>query len=764
MNKYKALDLDLIMDKIAEYASLQEASSYLKNSEIIFNPLLIQRNINETKEAMAILNQGHDISFYGISDIRDSLYRCNINETISGQEIQSILSFHNHCQRLINIFKNIDLQYLNQYSDSLNLDNKLASYLDSIIDSSGNVKKSASKKLESLSRSRTNISSKLSETSKKFREENKDSLQENNVYYRDERLTFLIKNSDKNKYKGYQYGSSSSKQAVYVEPEEFVKLNNEKARIEDEYSQEIERILKEASNRIGLSSSIYLLNYESIISLDLIFAKANYGIHINGVMADFEKEGPFILLKARHPLLKESEAVYNNYSFPKEKKGIVISGSNTGGKTVSLKLFGLAIILTYMGIPLPCDKANVPFYTNVFVDMEDGQSITDSLSTFSSHLKNLDEIITSADQSSLVLIDELATGTDPKEAEALSLAILDNFRNNNIHFILTTHYEEIKKYAYEKDDILLSSVGFDNVNLKPTYKYYEGIAGDSNALTIASRYISNNEIIESAKEYLQKGRSEAEELLIELKKEKEDLETLKEILLNKENELNLLQEENIKLKNDLSLQKQKFKEESSKQLQDLLEEKSNQAQEIIDNLNSLDAKGRKEAIVKIEELNEEVIEDKNEIKIGDTVKIKGSERIGKVIKIEKDRYLIDIKGMSFNVKRNDLIYLGESKKEKKKYNNKNKYDKSFTSVKSEINLIGKRVEEALELLDKYLDDAYAAKRSSVKIIHGIGTLKLRTAIRSYLKNNKIVSSYKDGEYFDGGSAVTIVEFKRGSQK
>ena len=759
-NNYHSLEFDAVLEKIAFYCGMDSSPERLQNEEVPFNPLLIERNLALTSEAMAILEEGKEVSFEGINDVRELLQRASKGDTLTAYELNQCLVFHRHCDRLKKSFKENHSEYLNDYFQTLVLDKNYRE-IEKMLDLNGKIRKDASEKLSRLYNAGYEINKRISEEAREFIKEHRSSLQEENSFTRNDRVTFLLKNADKNKYKGYRYGESSSGQAAYVEPEQFIELNNARNDNSIAVEEEIRRLLRMASRIVSGSADMYLTNYDSLSTLDLIFAKAKFGHSHKGILPEFDRDGELYLEYIAHPLIDPRKVVRNTYHFGHDISGIVISGSNTGGKTVSLKLIGLSVLMTYAGIPLIAEKAVIPLYDQVYADLEDDQSISNALSSFSAHLSKIRYYLENATSNSLVLIDEIGTGTDPKEAEALSLAILERFLERKIPFVLTTHYEEIKKFAYRNEDILLSAVGFDREKLVPTYRYYENTLGESNALKIAGKYLQDEDLLKRAEYYLESNRSEEEKALSEIK---QNLAAAKE---NEERTAALLKEaEQAKQKHEEELRRfeetqEARKKEASQELDAYLEAKKEEAQQLIEEIRKSELRSDqlKKKTEQFEKINTLEVKEKVEpIRVGDRVRIGDGERVGTVISLEKGRAKVDLKGLSIDVKQKELTRLPPLAK-KKPYTERALKKR----VSAELNLVGMRVEEALPILEKYLDDAFGSKRSSVKIIHGIGTMALRNACRNYLKKCGFVNAFHDGDYYDGGGAVTIVEFVNGSQ-
>lgn len=753
MNYYDCLDLNVVKEKVAEFASILEAKEYIKNEIINFNPLVIKKNAKETNEVLKLLKDNFSVSFSGIINVNDILDKADRDISLTSLEIRDVLIFHNHCSRIKKQFSELIDLAIKDYSDSININEKIFNKVNDCIENSGQIKENATELLKQLNKDINNLEKDLYNRAQQFISRHANSLQQEAVFYRENRITFLIKNSDKNKYSGYSYGSSSSGLASYVEPGSFVELNNKMAELLSAKAEEESRILKELTYLISTVVDEYKHNFDSIVKLNVIFSKADYGITNNGIVPGFVDNNYFEFIDLCHPLLEASKVVSNSYRLYEPYKGIVISGSNTGGKTVSLKAIGLSVIMAYLGIPIIAASASVPLYKSIYVDIDDNQSIQDSLSTFSAHITNINNILNRADERSLILIDELISGTDPKQAQAISLAILDKILDINSVFIITTHFDDIKNYAYNNESTMLSSVGFNMESLKPTYKYLENSVGSSNAIEIASRYFDDKQIIENAKKYVIKNQSRQDELLNKLAKEIEENEIEKQRIKALEDKYNKLNAELSAKLDNFESEKDKLRDKYLKELNDYLADIKAKAQEKLD---SIADKKDKLIIKEIDDMN--LLEDNVEetvFNVGDNVRINDNEQIGEILSIENEKATINLRGLTIKVNLADLKLM--PKTVKKKFSGERK---RYASVAREINLVGERVEEGIILFEEYLDRANAANMSKVKIIHGIGSGALRSAIRERLKKLSYVSSFKDGDYYDGGSAVTIVEFKR----
>lgn len=753
MNNYETLDLNQIKELVLEYCAIDDSKTFILNEDVSFNPLIIRRNINETKEALNLLKNNFYLSFDGVVNLNDLFLKAKKNIILNPQEFSKILSFHNHCQRIKNGINKLEGDYfIKDYNDSIMVYDDLAINIEKAIDLNGNIKEDASKNLKDIINRINTNENKITSLSISFIKSNSQYLQENNTFFRDNRTTFLLKNTFKNKFNGYQYGQSSSGLAAYVEPEQFVELNNLRNTLNQEKEEEIKRILRELTYLLSKYSDSYLNNFESLMKLDIIFAKAKFGFYKNGIVGEINEDNSLYLKDIIHPLIDEKVAISNTYELNNDYLGIVISGTNTGGKTVGLKIMGLSCLMTYLGIPILALKASIPLFDNIFVDVDNNQSINNALSTFSAHITNINNILNNATNKSFVLIDELISGTDPKEAQAISLAIIDEILDIKCKFVITTHYDDIKQFAYNNPNILLSSVGFDLENLKPTYKYIEDSIGVSNAIKIADRYFDNQKIINKAYDYLNINKTKEDELIEKLNKEIDNNLKLQEGLNNEINNNKKLNDELNNRINDFENQKELLLKEYKESLDKKLKEIKKKAYKKLDKIKDNKIVSKK-LINEIEELNEKEVKEKTIFKINDHVKIGESNQAGIVVDINNDIASIEINGMIIKTGVENLIKIEHI--QKKEYKPKQRME----FVSSEINLVGKRVEEALYLLDDYLDNAYGYNLKTIKIIHGFGTGQLRKAIREHLSKNKTIKEFSNGDIYDGGSNVTIVKFK-----
>ncbi len=755
MNNFNAIDFKAVKEIVSQYAAIPDAKQRIIEEDILFNPISIKNKLNLTQEALLLLNKDFRIAFDGIENNDLLLEKADKGSILEGVELARLLCLHNHVIRIKYLFKNVDHEYeLFNYIDVLITDNQIFGKITKAIDNFGNVKEDASPKLRDINYELDRSEKNLYNSAHSFISKHSGSLQEQSLYLRNNRVTFLVRNSDKNKFDGYTYGTSASGQAFYVEPSQFIELNNRVLQLEDEREEEIHRILRELSYLVASVSDLYRRDFDSLVELNMIFAKAYYGFYHHGIIAQISDDNYLGLEDIAHPLIPEDRVVSNSYHLYNEYQGIVISGSNTGGKTVSLKLIGLAVLLSYIGIPLLAHQAVIPFFDRVYIDIDDNQSINDSLSTFSAHISNIDNIFKNASSKSLILIDELISGTDPKEAQAISLAILEKIKEIGSRFVITTHYDDIKNYSYKDPTILLSSVSFDYDTLSPTYHYLENSVGSSNAIDIAARYLSDKKILDNARHFMNQSKRREDELMEKLGKQIDENEKLKLELNQRINENNNNIQKYQELISSFEKEKADLKEKYLKELNEYIEDVKFQAEEKLESIND------KKDTIKVQQISKLQVEEvkthhDDVFTVGDNVKVGEGDQIGVIESINGNNVEVIIRGIKVKTKLNNLKKMPKNVQKKKKGESK-----KYKNYAKEINLIGQRVEEALLMMEPFLDTAYGSGASSVKIIHGIGTGQLRTGIRSKLKKLRFVADFHDGDFYDGGSAVTIVEFKK----
>lgn len=598
------------------------------------------------------------------------------------------------------------------------------------------------------------------------------------VTIRNNRYVIPVKEEYRSYIKGFIHDTSSSGSTLYIEPTSIFELNNKINHIKIEEDIEIERILQ------ILSSSLYEYvdqlknNLVLIASIDLIFAKANFGIDSFGIIPVLNNNKYIDLYKAKHPLIDKDKVVPIDISLGKDYVSLLITGPNTGGKTVALKTVGLLLLMAYSGIPIPCsESSSISVFSHIFADIGDEQSIQESLSTFSAHIKNIVEITNITDANSLVLLDELGSGTDPLEGAALAISILSYLKDIGSIVCCTTHYQELKEYALITDGFENASFEFDIENLRPTYKLLVGIPGKSNAFAISKRLGLNEQILNVANSHLKDDKIPIEELLKSIYDNKLEIEKQKEETEKNLRQIELLRKSLEQKQDDVLEKRAQLLEDAKLEARDILLSAKEEATEIIHELNSSsDIKQannlRNKLNDKLKAINSIHYTEQNnsfealaesDVKDGLNVYIASLGSNGYIVgnKINKSNEVqVQVGNMKMNIKLSDLRKsLTNSVKVKESGKVTTNKESKAKTVSPEINVIGQNVDEAIYVIDKYLDNCASANISPVRIVHGKGTGKLREGIHSFLKKNPHVKSFRIGTFGEGEMGVTVVEIK-----
>ncbi len=752
------LEFDKILERVAFYASFSMGKQRVLNAEPSFSTLIVNRELNRLKAAMALTIEQGAFTFGGISDVSLPLDKASKGAVLSVEEIVDIGRFNYGSTRLKKQYDGLDKGYeaLDDLFESIVALPNLSQAISKAFGDSGEVLDSASTSLKEIRHQIRQTRQQIERQTQSFLSQNKGALVEDVVTLFHGRQAFLIKPGDKNKMEGSVLGLSGSGQSVYFEPAFLSRLQNTLQSYYHQEQTEIERICMEISNLIGENSPQLLANLETAAILDALFAKATWGAKNNGVVADITEDKLFIK-NARHPLINQKEVVPNTYSLLPPHKMILISGPNTGGKSVTLKTMGLFVLMTLSGYPILADEAEIMMVDNIFVDIGDQQSIEKSLSSFSAHLETVSHVIEHATDKSLVLLDELGSQTDPLEGESLSMAILDHFRTVGTWVIATTHFSRLKKYGTQYEDILIASVEFDLEDLKPTYRYRENVMGESNALAIAKRLGIDLDIVEKAEAYKKESTYEADHLMEILERkivENDALHT--QLLEEKENlEQTILDQQSSYNHKIETIQQEKQDWLWEQEL--LFDEKLTQLEKRIQEMDQMVKPTERHRVLKeVQSLKPNTIVEPIHVK--DTVKINKSSQVGVVEKIEKDIAFVSVGNMSLQVKLKDLTRISGAKKEKKAQRS-HKVSNQKSMIPLEVNVIGLTVAEALPVVDKYLDDCVLRNISSCRIVHGVGSGKLRTKIHEALRRNKHVASFELAAINEGGAGATRVVFK-----
>lgn len=769
----EALELDKVKANIAKYASFALGVRNIQAMLPMHDELWVRRELTRTKEALNLVIRYGNLPFGGVHDIEASVENAMKDMLCTPKELRYIADGIRACDHIAAYFKASEIKtpLLKELVDAFSDHHLCATHIETCISQNYDVFDNASSALKGIRKSIRSCEGDITKEVQRFISANGSKLMDTITTQRNDRTCVLVKISEKNSVHGFIHGESASGQTAYIEPQSLLLLNNRLQSLKSSEEDEIARILYTLSQEVKTIAPALLGNLETFGLLDAIFAKALWAKAVQGCVADVNTSEDHLYFKhARHPLINPDHVVANTYEMKPPYRTLLITGSNTGGKTVTLKTIGLFTAMTMCGLPIAAEEGMVPFFDGIFVDIGDDQSIQESLSTFSSHISKLASICQKASGRSFVLLDELGSGTDPKEGEPLAVAILDELRTRQAMIVATTHFSALKTYGSQHEDVLLSSVAFDMEHLRPTYHYIEGISGQSNAFEIARRYGLKEHIIEQARLRKERDRSKADIALEKLEQSVIENHALKAKLEERLADIKALQETLEKEKRKLENEKTRIVDEVREKAQVELDATKSKAYAVLEKLKALkeDAKMHEIAALKHEMRSlhvddvEEEDEDKEEcFEKGDYVKIKHLNYYGEILSINKEKVCVFANHMKMNTTTKDITHAQRNVSKKK--------DRSYTkrtiaSFSMECNVIGMRVAEAIPVIDKYLDNAILAKVYQVRIIHGMGTGALRKGVHEYLKRNGNVDTYTMGGQGEGGLGATVVTLKQKGKK
>ena len=789
----KTLEYHKIIAKLADYAHSADAKARcmaLRPGTDLAEIKLLQL---QTKDALTRLFKSGSVSFSGVNDIRASLKRLEIGGVLSTLELLRVCSLLEAAKRAKAFSRTAtedDPTAVDSLAEMFAQLEPLTPLYDEIrrcILSEDEIADDASPALRSIRRSMRGMNDKIRAQMNALinNTTTRSYLQDTVITMRDGRYCLPVKAEAKSQIPGMVHDQSSSGSTLFIEPMAVVNLNNEYKELLLKEQDEIEVILAALSNLTAEYSVHLQTDYNILTELDFIFAKASYAKDYNGIAPTFNDKGRIHIRKGRHPLLDPKKVVPIDVTLGEDFNLLVVTGPNTGGKTVSLKTVGLLTLMGQAGLHIPAsDRSELSIFEEVFADIGDEQSIEQSLSTFSSHMTNIVRILEQVNDRSLVLFDELCAGTDPTEGAALAISILSRLQLCGARIMATTHYSELKVFALSTPGVENACCEFDVNTLSPTYRLLIGIPGKSNAFAISAKLGLSEELITDAKQRISENDESFEDLLADLEKSRLTIER-EELEINQyKQEIQALKEKLEQKQERLEQSRDKVLREANEQAYHILKEAKDIADETIRNFNKYG-----KAAAPISEMEKErtklrgkmdaaagKMSDRNKVpqqshktpknlRIGDSVKVLSMNLNGTVHTLPNakgDLYVqMGILRSLVNIK--DLILLSDEtaptgKKFHKTGAGKLKMSKS-ASVSAEINLIGKTTDEAISLLDKYLDDAYLAHLPSVRIVHGKGTGALRNAVQSHLRRLKYIKSFHLGEFGEGDSGVTIAEFQ-----
>lgn len=788
----RTLEYHKIIDLLTEKADSDPGKELCRKLTPSTDLKEIRKNQTETKDALNRLFKAGSTSFGSNANLGFSIKSLEIGSTLSISELLKIASFLDNVNRIKTYGKkereDAPEDSLDAYFEQLTPMTQIANEINRCILSEEEIADDASPRLKSIRRSMTLTNEKIhSQLTSMLNGPYRTYLQDAVITTRNNRYCIPVKSEYKAQVNGMVHDQSATGSTFFIEPAAVVSLNNELKELDLQEQEEINVILATLSAQAGEHTEELTDNQKIMTALDFIFAKAELAMDMNGTEPLFNTDRYINIRKGRHPLLDQKKVVPIDINLGKDFDLLIITGPNTGGKTVSLKTVGLFTLMGQAGLHIPAlDRSELSVFTEVFADIGDEQSIEQSLSTFSSHMKSIVHTLKHADEASLCLFDELGAGTDPTEGAALAISILNFLHDRGIRTMATTHYSELKIYALSTPFVENACCEFSVETLQPTYRLLIGIPGKSNAFAISSKLGLSEDIIHAAKEQIGKEEKSFEDVIADLEQSRITIEKEQREIAEYKERVKILQEQLQQKNEKIDQAKDRILREANEKAKEILQEAKEIADETIRDFNKAGAnadireleKKRQKVRDKISEKNEKLslkssssrkqsdkrTPDPKKLKKGDSVKIisMGLKGIVNTLPDAKGNLFVQCGIMRTQTNVSDLAYVEEASISTPALQRTNtgriKMSKSF-SVSTEINLLGKTVDEAIAELDKYLDDAYLAHLPSVRVVHGKGTGALRNAVHSHLKRLKIVKEFRLGEYGEGDAGVTIVTFK-----
>lgn len=811
MNKrtLRVLEYYKIIEQLTSYATCPDGKRACERLKPATDMIEIEKNQRETGDALKRVYQHGSLSFSGVYPIREAMKRVAVGASLSVSElldVSKLLQVAKNAKQYgdktskstisVEAGRNQKLDEENEMANEIGVDS-LTGYFESIMPlehlareinrcilSEDEIADDASSELKDIRRNMKVINGKVHDALNKLvsNQDNQSKLQDSLVTMRNGRYCIPVKAEYKGQFPGMVHDQSSTGSTIFIEPMSVVNLNNELKELAAKEVVEIEKILARLSEQVALSRESLEENVKVLTLLDFIFAKASYAKSYNGTQPEFNADKIIDIKQGRHPLLEKHSVVPVDIRLGQEFNMLIITGPNTGGKTVSLKTLGLLTLMGQAGLHIPAFQGSkLTVFRDVFADIGDEQSIEQSLSTFSSHMVNIVYIMKHADRDTLVLFDELGGGTDPVEGSALAISILSDLHNKDIRCMSTTHYSELKTFAMTTPGIENACCEFDVETLSPTYRLLIGIPGKSNAFAIAKKLGMDDAVIAGAKSQIESSALDMETLIADLEKSKRTIEKEQEEIARNKEEIEKLKERLTSKNAHIEQRKQDILRNAREQARDILEEAKSFADASIRKYNNWDKASGNDLNKEMEKEREALrgqlknVNNKLETKqkkrtsnhkptdfhLGDAVHVLSMNVDGTVRSLpnQKGEITVQMGILQSTVKITDVEIIAEEKKQPKQQKMA-QYRASVNkakNIKPEINLLGLTVDEALMELDKYLDDACLSHLNQVRVVHGKGTGALRKGVHEYLKRQSYVKSFRLGEFGEGDAGVTIVE-------
>ena len=776
------LEFNKILDELDSHCNTYIGKSKVFDIKPFKNKDDVERALSETSLALQLIYRKGNPPIEEFNNIDIYIKNLYSNNFLSAKALLDVATVLKMSRTLKDYFfedETFDLSSFSILSDyfsglysNLNVENKI---FDSIIDEN-NIADNASKVLSVLRRNRKKLEQDVKDKLSNFIHSSAYSkyIMDSIITIRNDRFVIPVKEEAKDKINGSILDISASGSTVYIEPSAIYELNNKINNIKTEENIEIEKILRNLSILLFPLADNLSNDVEIIGSLDFIFAKAKYSKKINGVQPIINDTKYINLISARHPLIDPEKVVPIDIHIGDDYTSLLITGPNTGGKTATLKTTGLLSIMALCGMHIPAKEgSSIYVFDNVFADIGDEQSIQESLSTFSSHMITIIDILHQATSNSLILLDELGSGTDPVEGASLAISILEDFHNKGALTLATTHYPELKNYALLTEDFENASSDFDVEHLKPTYKLLIGVPGKSNAFAISKNLGLPEYILSNAEKYLNQEHIDIESLLKKVYDDKLEIEKEKEIIKKNSNQIELLRKSLERDNSKLNAEAESIVFNAKIKAREILLNAKDEANEIIKELNNdeIDLKKANKLRLDLNDAlnnitpttNNTASLSKENISIGQTVFIKKLNQNATVLTLpnKSNQLQVQFGVITMNVKLEDLALPTNTVNAQKATHSSTSFKNSFKAknISPEINVIGMTVDEAIPIIDKYLDDASMSGLANIRIVHGKGTGKLRSGIHQFLKNNTHAKSFRFGTFGEGEMGVTVVELK-----
>ena len=781
-DSFKVLEYEKITNWLAGFASTIRGKELCRSALPSGDYDAVVRLHQETAEAVQVL-QMQTPPFGGIYDLRQIMKKASMGSVLEVDELRSVMSTMAGMRNVKYFFRDldIDVSILKEQARPLEILGMVERHLKDAIDAHGNFRDDASPELRRITRELQTAQARAKDRLSAILHDaaNQKYFQEAIVTVRDERYVIPVKQEYRNYFPGVIHDQSASGATLFVEPLATVDLNNTVRQMELARTQEIQRILRKLTAEIAQNARILEENCAILSTIDLIFARAGLAREMEAYPPTLNRDGCVRLKRARHPLLPRDKVVPIDIELGKSFSVLLITGPNTGGKTVSMKTLGLLALLAQTGCFLPtAPDSEIPVYRNIYADIGDEQSIEQSLSTFSAHTRNIVRIIDKAEQGDLILLDEVGAGTDPDEGAALARSIIEHFLQRNICTVATTHYAALKTFAYTQTGVENASVEFDLKTLRPTYRLLIGIPGASNAFSISRQLGLSPDIVARAEIYINEEHTHFENVVNELEREKKDYEARSHMLHAKEAELTAMEARLCTERDTLTKMRQELLHKAREEANNIVRMARRSAEETIKSLKEqFDDHGVKERRKAIQEardrLNEAYVEGDaqrnesvgkpvraGEVQSGDIVYIPSLAQEGTVLAIQGKELTVQVGGLRTIVKMNACRFVARKKKQRAgKLHVSSSISGKATDISPQIDVRGMTVAEAESVLGKFIDDAVFTGLSKILLIHGKGTGALRQGLQDYLKHHRSVLSFSFADISEGGTGATVVELK-----